>query len=97
MSEYVLSPQAILDLNEIWDYSARMWNAEQADDYIRLISGACHELGTKTRSGRSVDELRSGYLKYLVGSHVVFYRWSSNEFLEVVRILHQRMDIELHL
>jgi toxin ParE1/3/4 len=32
-----------------------------------------------------------------VGSHTLYYRIASPEVIEVVRILHQRMDIDQHL
>jgi toxin ParE1/3/4 len=49
------------------------------------------------KRGRSYhDDLRPGYRKYLVGSHVLFYRVTNTDVV-VVRILHQRMDVERHL
>jgi toxin ParE1/3/4 len=40
--------------------------------------------------------VRSGYLKYRSGSHFVFYRLTEGG-IDVVRILHTRMDFERHL
>jgi len=40
---------------------------------------------------------REGYLRYLVSSHVVFYR-ETTETLDRIRVLqHQRMDVDRHL
>jgi toxin ParE1/3/4 len=52
-------------------------------------------LAADPRLGRTCDEVRPGYRKYPVGSHVVFYRIARGG-IDVARILHQRMDFERH-
>jgi toxin ParE1/3/4 len=46
--------------------------------------------------GRCCDEIRPGYRKYPAGSHVLFYRLLPDG-IDIVRILHRRMDFERHL
>ncbi len=46
--------------------------------------------------GRACDDVRPGYRKHAVGSHVLYYRLISGEIIDVVRILHQRMDVPRH-
>jgi toxin ParE1/3/4 len=41
------------------------------------------------------DDIRPGYCKYHVGRHLIFYRQVSDG-LEIVRVLHDRMDVETH-
>lgn len=53
------------------------------------------QLATRQREGRRCDT-REGYFKCPAGSHVIFYRLSGIH-LDVIRILHQRMDVERHL
>lgn len=90
-----LSPAAESDLSEIWRYTARTWSLEQAESYHDQIIAAFEGLTAGTKKGRTVDA-RPGYLKYLVGSHLIFYR-ERNSQIEVVRILHSRMDVDRHL
>jgi toxin ParE1/3/4 len=97
VTAYVLSPRARGDLSEIWDYSAAQWGAAQADRYIRLIVAACAALAPGRIMGSSADAIRSGYLRHAIGSHVLFYRAHESGGAEIVRVLHQRMDIERHL
>jgi toxin ParE1/3/4 len=97
VTAYVLSPCARGDLSEIWDYSAAQWGAAQADRYIRLIAAACAVLAAGRITGRSADAIRSGYLRHAIGSHVLFYRTHESGGIEIVRVLHRRMDIERHL
>jgi toxin ParE1/3/4 len=97
LAGYALTPRARRDLSEIWDYSAVQWGTAQADRYIRLIASACDALATGRATGRSAEAIRAGYFRQIVGSHVLFYRARKRGGIEVVRILHQRMDLERHL
>lgn len=92
---YKLSPLAEADLEDIWLYTLRAWSLEQADDYHTGMVEAFAGLAAGTKIGRPVD-VREGYFKYAVGSHFVFYRQSDSS-LDVIRVLHQRMDTSAHL
>lgn len=100
-SSYVLSPLALADLSDIWDYSFSNWGADQADAYVLAIHAACETLATALAKGRpggqSAEHIRAGYRKQLVGSHVIFFRCQTRDTVEVVRILNQRMDVPAHL
>jgi toxin ParE1/3/4 len=96
MTRYVVSPRAQADIEDIWDYTAARWDISQAERYIRAIRATIETLADDPLLGRGCDEIREGYRKYPVGSHVVFYRMRDIG-LDVVRILHQRMDFARHL
>ncbi len=97
MTGYVLSPAARADLGQIWDYSARTWGEEQADRYVLGVRDACAALADGSKRGRPIDAIRPGYRKLAVASHVLFYRITEAGLGDVVRILHQRMDVAAHL
>ena len=97
MTGYVLSPAAQIDLDQIWDYSAVMWGDEQAARYVLGIRDACRALADGRRKGRPIDAIRPGYRKLAVASHFLFYRITKIGQIDVVRILHQRMDVKAHL
>lgn len=92
---YRLYPLAQADLEDIWSYTATQWSAEQAESYHAGIIAAFEGLAAGGKQGRPSD-VREGYLKYAVGAHLVFYR-CSKAGIDVVRILHQRMDVTRHL
>ncbi|HEY5817531.1 MAG TPA: type II toxin-antitoxin system RelE/ParE family toxin [Mesorhizobium sp.] len=92
---YRLSPLAESDLEDIWLYTAQNWSFDQADKYLSDIAAACAGIAAGTRTGRGVD-VREGYLKLPVGSHFIFYR-DPDSSIVVVRVLHQRMDVQRHL
>jgi len=96
MTHNVLSPRAQRDIDEIWDYSAGIWGVQQAEVYVRQIRRAVEIVAEDPRRGRSCDNIRAGYRKYPAGSHFVFYRVVEGG-IDVVRILHQRMDFDQHL
>lgn len=92
----LFSPAAEADLEAIWLYTAEHWSAEQADRYVLQIHGCGLELAAGRRKGRSLASIRPGYFKANVGSHLVVYR-IVGDAVDVVRILHRRMDIEARL
>ena len=96
MAGYALSPAARADVEEIWDYTVRNWGEAQAERYTRNIRDACEALGDGTLSGRSAEDIRAGYRKAAVGSQVMFHRVRA-DVVEVIRILHQSMDVGRHI
>ncbi len=92
----VLTPRAQADIEEIWDYSADRWGLAQAETYIRQLWNDIAAVADRPSLGAKCPEVRRGYRKYPSGSHVVFYRLVA-EGIDVVRILHERMDYERHI
>lgn len=92
----VFSPRALRDLDEIWDYSAQHWNEDRADLYVRAIVHACESAALNPNVARNRNDIRPNYRSMLSGSHIVFMKLSF-QFMTVIRILHQRMDIESSL
>ena len=96
MTGLVLSPRAQSDLEEIWDYSAEHWGEDRAEEYLRALWRALEHIAEDPRRGRSCETIRAGYYKHSVGSHMIFYKMTSAG-IDVVRVLHQRMDFRQHL
>ena len=96
MASFLLRPEAVCDLEEIWNYTIRAWDAEQAESYLRLLNRGFEKLVNDPELGSSCDWLREGYRKLLVGRHVVFFRLRGED-IDIVRVLHQSMDFDRHL
>lgn len=96
MTGYVLSPRAKADLDDIWEFTEATWNADQAEKYLRDIGQAFNTIAADPRRGQDAGDIRAGYRKYATGSHVIFYRVVDDR-VDVVRILHARMDFGRHL
>jgi toxin ParE1/3/4 len=96
VTRYLLSPRAQADIEGIWDYTAAHWDRKQAELYVRQLRLAIEAIARDPRRGRSCDDVRAGYRRYPAGSHVLFYRLT-DKGVDVVRILHARMDFDRHL
>ena len=72
------------------------WGLNQAEIYLRGIRQALDTVAENPRLGRACDEVRPGYRKWVVASHVVYYRQVATE-IDVIRILHGRMDVDRHI
>jgi toxin ParE1/3/4 len=92
---FVLSPRAETDLDEIWDYTADRWGLDQAVTYTRDIWQRIQAVAARPAMGQECSNIRTGYYKISCGSHVLFYRLTP-EGVDVVRILHARMDYDSH-
>jgi toxin ParE1/3/4 len=90
-----LTPLAEADLEDIWRYTFEQWSLEQANRYHNDLVSTMQALARGDKSGR-VCPVRDGYLQYAAGSHILFYRETAGT-LDVIRVLHQRMDIDRHL
>ncbi|WP_175921920.1 type II toxin-antitoxin system RelE/ParE family toxin [Burkholderia latens] len=90
-----LTPLAERDLEDIWRYTAEHWWLEQADHYHRDLVATMEALARGRKVGRACI-VRDGYFRYAASSHVVFYREMDASF-DVIRMMHERMDIERHL
>ena len=93
---YGFSPRAQSDLDEIWDYTEECWGAARAEACVRELWRAVIALAEQPILGRPCPEVRDGYYKYRSGSHVIFFR-RDKAGIDVVRILHGRMDFDRHL
>jgi len=93
---YVISKKAISDLEEIWLYTVEKWSVDQADRYYNLIFDEIDFICKNTKAGKSMEHVRKGYRASKVKSHLIFYRIQNNT-VEVIRVLHERMDIKTRL
>ena len=71
---------------------------EQADRYIDLIMDEIEYLAKNPESGKDYGKIKKGYFRSRVKSHFIFYKFnSSKKVIEIIRILHKRMDIKSRL
>ncbi len=93
-----ISKEAENDLEKIWLYTFENWSVEQAERYLNLIFDEIEYLCLKPDSGSDFGKIRKGYSRSKVKSHFIFYKINSTQNeLEVIRILHEMMDVENQL
>lgn len=96
MTRYCLTPAAQRDLISIWDITQERWDVRQAETYVIELRAAIERVADDRGRGRACDEIREGYRRYSIGSHLLFYIECSGG-VDVIRIPHQRMDPTRHL
>jgi toxin ParE1/3/4 len=94
MNNYVIRKKAVKDLESIWIYTFENWSEKQADRYYQLIIEEIEYISKNKDSGKSAMHIKKGYRYSKVKSHLIFYRLNRFEQVEIVRILHQSMDID---
>jgi len=93
MKGFFLTHAAKADLKAIARYTEKTWGREQRNRYLMQMDSTFKRLVELPNLGRQCDEISAGYRQFPVGKHLIFYRTHPEE-IEIVRILHERMDVE---
>ena len=94
MTKYHFTNKAVEDLSNIWDYTFDVWSEKQADLYYEMIINICQKLAENPNLGKKYEEITVNLCGYRVNKHIIFYRIISTDNIEIVRILHERMDLK---
>lgn len=95
---YKISTEAQIDIEKIWLYTFETWSIEQADKYFNLIFNEIEFLTQHPTTGIDYSHIRKGYYRAKANSHFIFYRINLEaDEIEIIRILHQQMDIDSRL
>lgn len=97
MTSVYFAPAARYDLVQIWSYTADRWSIEQADAYVGAIHASLYAAATNAPSAYAISDVRPGYWRTKSGHHICFFKRRSQGGIDVVRILHERMDAGSHL
>ena len=84
------------DLINIWLYTYETWGEAQADQYFDELDSGLKTLCRNPVIGKNRDSIRDGYRSFQINRHVVFYKVASST-IQIVRVLHERMDPERNL
>ena len=97
MAKFKLTNYAIKDLSDIWNYTFDNWSESQADKYYKLILNACAAIANRPQQGKVYDEIYTGLKGKKISKHIIFYRIMEDKSVEIIRILHERMDLKNRL
>jgi toxin ParE1/3/4 len=86
-----LSPQALADLEDIWDFIAQD-DPEAADRFVESLYETCSVIFSMPRVGRTRFELARGLRSFPHGAYVIFYVLDG-ETLTIARVLHGSRDL----
>ena len=94
MASYRLTKKAAEDLAHIWNYTFDTWSESQADQYFQMLHNSFQSISEGRSYGKQYEGIYQGLVGIKVGKHIVFYRKLNQEVFEIVRILHERMDLK---
>lgn len=89
--------KALNDLNSIWFYTYENWSEYQANKYYFEIKSTCFKIGKNPKLGKNYDNISINLLGVKSGKHIIFYHSVSKKEIQIIRILHERMDIKNRL
>ncbi|MCU4166706.1 type II toxin-antitoxin system RelE/ParE family toxin [Carboxylicivirga caseinilyticus] len=90
MANYKLTNKAVEDLNKIWD----SWSEYQADKYYEMLIRSCEDIANNPALGKNYTGITSELFGLKANRHIIFYRKSLNCPIEIIRILHEQMDLK---
>ena len=93
MAKYRISNEAIRDLTAIWNYSYDVWSEKQANKYYNQLKEGFEIISSEPEIGRNIKEVDKKFYGYKVNRHIIFYRHNPTLGIEIVRVLHEMMDI----
>ncbi|MBL4576086.1 MAG: type II toxin-antitoxin system RelE/ParE family toxin [Opitutaceae bacterium] len=95
MVTFKLYPEAELDLEAIWQYTAKTWGDNQAIKYIDDIEVVFYLLVVNPFLCRERIELQPPVRIHHFQSHLIVYKQLGGG-IGIIRILHESVDIEGH-
>ncbi len=93
---YKLSNKSVEDFELIYEYTYLNFGEKKADTYTDDIEKCLLLLSHSPQIGRSLDKIKKGIYRHDHENHAIFYQIENN-FIFIIRILHQQMNPMLHL
>jgi len=91
MPSFKLSAKAKIDLKKIAVFTEKRWGRVQRNAYLLQFDQCFHQLADNPAMGTTCDQVRTGYRQFPQGSHLIFYKISDKDIIEIIRILHKNM------
>jgi len=96
VARFRLTPAARQRLKIIARDTQKAWGIAQRNKYLTELDKGFHDLAVRPDKGRARFEVTADLFSFHLNSHVIFYHIKSDH-IEIVDILHERMEPRLHL
>ena len=96
MLELKIKPEAELDLELIFEYTAMKMGLDQAEKYQDDLFSGMLLLTKQLEIGKVYPYAKLPYRKLHINRHLIFYRIEGKTSL-VIRVLHESIDIIKHM
>ncbi len=97
MKTLKISRAASGDLREIYAYTSERWGEGQADAYLGNLRTAMDTIASGAALVNPLASRHRGMFKLRQGCHLIIFCEPSEGEIFVVRVLHDRMDIDARL
>jgi len=94
MSNFRVTNKAVEDLTNIWNYTFDNWSDSQADIYYLLLIENCKEIASNPELGKNYTGISKNLKGLRAGQHIIFFRKIEENSVEIIRILHEQMDLK---
>ena len=93
MANYKLTKRAVVDLANIWDYTFEMWSEDQAEKYYESLIATCQDIADNPALGISYQGIEQDLIGMKSNQHIIFFRNVEETYVEITRIIHEKMDL----
>ena len=94
---FMITRAALGDLREIAKYTLSTWGKEQEAAYIRGLFTFFERIARNDTPNRDLSALVPECFSCKISHHLVVFRWLDDGRPEIIRILHEKMDIPQRL
>ena len=94
MANFRLTHLANQDLNDIWKYTFQTWSVQQADKYYYQLIESFNRITANPECGKNYDGVEPKLRGLKTGKPIVFYEMVDKNTIEIIRILHEQMDLK---
>jgi len=96
MNKLVLKPEAESDLEKIYTFTFHRWGLQQAEQYLDELDEGMKLLARQPSLGKPYLFSTTPYKMLHINRHIIFYRIEGS-LCVIVRILHDSMEIKVHI
>jgi len=96
MMKLILTEAALEDLRSVRTYTLEHWGTQQEELYLNSLWEKFEAIRTEPARYRLRNDLFPGCRAAAQGKHVILFR-TTQDSLEIVRVLHASMDFKRHL
>lgn len=86
-----ISNAAAHDLDDIWDYAARVWSPNQAETYVAGLRRTIQTLADMPQIGRLRPDITPPVRTHPSAEHLIIYQVDDTT-VTIVRVLHKRRN-----
>ena len=93
MNNFYLTRRALLDIQDIYNYSLQNWGENKADEYVSNLYSDFNKVANKEELGELRKNRSAPFLMYPSGKHYIVYEPFKDGII-IITVLNQVRNIE---